>query len=211
MNILIILNGSMGDISGIKDAIKSYDYIICADGGARYAYAGGIIPDVILGDFDSLPEDILEYYKTKDILIKTYPKEKDETDSQIAVDMAISMGADRVTLIGALGSRLDHSYANIMLLCRLKNHGIDGCIIDSNNIITVSNDVLIINGEIGGYVSLLPLGEDTYIEYTKGLRYPIFDKKLPLDFPYGISNEFIENTAMVKIISGWVVAIKATD
>lgn len=211
MNVLIISGGKVGDIEVVKRMIPPCDYVICADGGTRYAESFGVLPDIILGDFDSLPGHILEHYRQAGVPVKRYPRDKDRTDTQIAVDLAIEMKARCVFIVGALGSRWDHAYANVLLLCRLAQHGIKGKIIDEHNIIVVSNDHIEIEGEVGSTLSLLPLGEDVYIHFTEGLKYPVEDALLPIDFPFGVSNEFVKPKAIVKIRSGWVVAVKSRD
>lgn len=211
MNILIISNGDLGDIEFLRRSIPPYDYVICADGGIRFLRPLGLIPHLIIGDFDSTPPEPIEQYRLKGVPILRYPIEKDRTDTHIAIDIAIEKGAKNVYMVGALGNRWDHSYANVMLLCRLKKHGINGKILHSNSVISVSNDRIELEGNVGDIVSLLPLGQDTVVGLTKGLKYRISDERLPLDNPYGVSNVFAEKKAVILIKSGWVAAVQAAD
>jgi thiamine pyrophosphokinase len=211
MKIAIIANGSINKAEKIKTKIPKLDMVICCDGGVRHLKNLGLEPDLIIGDFDSVNEQLLEKYRKKGVPIKTYPKVKDETDTEIAANTAIELGASHVVLLGALGYRWDHSYANIMVLVKLAKQGINAVILDSNNQIQVSNTFLFLTGKKGQIISLLPLGEDVSILSTKGLRYPIENQKLPLDAPYGISNIFIEEKAEIKIKSGWLLAVLAED
>jgi len=211
MKVLIISGGDLGAPGWIKKNLPPYDYIICADGGIRHLNLLGVNADLIVGDFDSAPKDMLEDFKKSGAPIITYPVDKDKTDTQIAVDLAIEKGATQVYLLGALGTRWDHSFGNIMLLYRLEKNGVKAQILHSNNIIMLSNKVIKIDGNIGQIVSLLPFAGNVHISSTEGLKYPIFDKTLPQDFPIGVSNVLIASQATINIKSGWLIVVLAQD
>ena len=211
MKVLIISGGDLGAPGWIKKNLPPYDYIICADGGIRHLNLLGVNADLIVGDFDSAPKDMLEDFKKSGTPIITYPVDKDKTDTQIAVDLAIEKGATQVYLLGALGTRWDHSFGNIMLLYRLEKNGVKAQILHSNNIIMLSNKVIKIDGNIGQIVSLLPFAGNVHISSTEGLKYPIFDKTLPQDFPIGVSNVLIASQATINIKSGWLIVVLAQD
>lgn len=212
MRVLIIANGEIGDIQRVKAMLPPVDYVICADGGLKHAQELGIVPDLLVGDFDSLSDEMLWEYSVTGVAIKRYPVDKDKTDMQIAVDTAIDMGASQVFLVGAFGSRWDHSYANMLMLYRLARRGIKAQILDAHNVVMVSTSGKIeIEGEIGQTLSLLPLGGDVRILSTDGLKYPIVNGILPLDFPYGVSNVLIKPRAEVQVGSGWVMVVIARD
>lgn len=211
MRFLIIANGEVKDIQKVKAMLPQVDYVICADGGLKHARELGIVPDLIVGDFDSLPNEVLHQYNMDGITVKRYPTDKDKTDMQIAVDTAVEMGASQVFLLGAFGSRWDHSYANMLMLYRLAKRGIKAQILDSHNVVMVCSGKVEIEGEVGQIVSLLPLSGDVRISRTEGLKYPIVDGVLPLDFPYGVSNVLIKPNAEVHVGSGWVIVVMARD
>lgn len=211
MKVLIIANGEIGDVQRIKAMLTQVDCVICADGGVRHARELGIVPNLLVGDFDSLPDEVLQEYRVAGIPIRRYPTDKDKTDMQIAVDTAIDMGASQVFLVGAFGSRWDHSYANMLMLYRLARRGIKAQILDSHNIVMVSCGKVEIEGEIGQILSLLPLGGDVRILSTDGLKYPIVDSVLTLDFPYGVSNVLIKPKAEIQVGSGWIMVVLARD
>lgn len=211
MKVLIIANGEIRDIQKVKAMLPQVDYVICADGGVRHARDLGVVPDLIVGDFDSLPDEVLREYSMAGIPIKRYPADKDKTDMQIAVDTAVDMGASQVFLLGAFGSRWDHSYANMLMLYRLATRGIKAQILDSHNVVMVSSGKVEIEGEVGQTLSLLPLSGDVRILRTDGLKYPIVDGILPLDFPYGVSNVLVKPRAEVHVGSGWVMVVVARD
>ena len=188
MKVVIISGGDLGDVDYIEEHLPEWDLIICADGGARHLEKLNLRPNILVGDFDSISPTLLQKYKEMDITVEPYPREKDWTDTQIAVDLAIDKGADWVYIIGGLGSRWDHSYANIMLLYRLAKKGVRAKILPINNTIEIANDILEIRGQVGQTLSLLPFSQDVIVEFSQGLVYPLDNLTLALDFPLGISN-----------------------
>ncbi|NLB41614.1 MAG: thiamine diphosphokinase, partial [Clostridiales bacterium] len=125
MRAAIISNGDIGDGEKLKSSLPKFDMVICCDGGIRHLSALDLEPDLIVGDFDSVDHALLDQYKNKGIPIKTFPVIKNETDTELAVNTAIELRADQVSMIGALGSRWDHSYANVMLLVKLAKMNVD--------------------------------------------------------------------------------------
>lgn len=116
MKTLIVTGGSF-DISWAKDFVRTInaEYIIAADSGLKYIDELGLVPDMILGDYDSVEDGLLDKYKSIDI--KTYPKEKDYTDTHIAIINALKAGASVIYILGATGTRMDHTFTNI---CNMK-------------------------------------------------------------------------------------------
>jgi thiamine pyrophosphokinase len=206
MKAVILLNGYPPPKDLCINECRKADLIIAADGAGDYALGYGIIPDIVIGDMDSVKNGQSIRDAVKEFIV--FPEEKDEVDSQLAIDMAVKMGADSITLLGMTGSRLDHSYANIMLMLRAARAGIDIAAIDEFNEFTVRTGEIKINGEIGDIVSLLPIGSDVYVELTKGLKYGVFDKIMPLDLPYGVSNIMTSQTAYVKVKSGYLLVVR---
>ncbi|NMA95628.1 MAG: thiamine diphosphokinase [Clostridiales bacterium] len=211
MKIVIFSNGRVKDYAYIRNLIGNFDYIICADGGVRHCNEMGLIPNFIIGDMDSAPREILDGYKEAGARIKIVPTEKDDTDTQLAVDKAIEMQPKEIILVGALGDRWDHSYANIMLLYRILKSGIRGHLLDDKNIITLSNTILHLKGQKGQVLSLLPFGGDVHILNSSGLKYPLNKKTLYTDYPLGMSNVFIDENVIIEIDKGVVLAIMAQD
>ena len=117
MTALIITGGYESD-SFIEEQLKSiqYDILIGVDSGLNYLYRLNILPDILLGDFDSISEEALAFYKGKNIITKAYPSEKNLTDTHLAIETALEYAADHIILLAATGSRLDHTLANIFLL-----------------------------------------------------------------------------------------------
>ncbi|HHU78810.1 MAG: thiamine diphosphokinase [Caldicoprobacterales bacterium] len=207
----VITNGELGDVDKLMGILPEFDLVVCCDGGIRHLDSLGLAPDLIIGDFDSVHPDVLDEYRRKGVPIQSHPAIKNETDTELAVRFAAAQGAAQIIILGALGSRWDHSFANVMLLVLLAKMGIDAMILHSHNRIVVSRSELCLTARPGQLVSLLPLGENVKIRSTKGLKYPIINRSLPLDTPYGISNIFTDACAEVKIDSGWLMAVLSED
>ncbi len=111
MKITILLNGDLEQ--DLK--IGKFDSLICADGGAEHARALGIIPDYIIGDFDSISANTLEYFGKQGVEIREAP-DQDHTDFQKALELAVELGATEISVYGAIGAELDHSLGNLLCL-----------------------------------------------------------------------------------------------
>lgn len=208
-NILIIANGDnnleLGDITSIFPV----DLVICVDGGTSHAINLGIYPDVIIGDLDSLSEDVVKLLKDKKIEWKIYPKEKDETDLELGVKYALKYNPEKISFIGLLGKRIDHTLANIFFLERIKDRGIEVEVIDKNIYITLLKgpEKKEFWGNLGGIISLIPLSDSVEGITLKGLKYTLNNEPLYRNLTRGISNEFIEEKAIIEIKSGTLIVI----
>ena len=196
---------SGGDFTHLPDNIdiNEYDITICCDAGFLSAKDSGITPDIFVGDFDSVPEELVECPE----IIKLYPV-KDMTDTQEAIDIAISRGADFITILGALGGRVDHTLANIHLLKYAKQKGANAQILDVDTCIYPVTDTIKIPKKDGFCLSLLPLTDCKGVSVS-GVFYPLDNANMPVGNPYGISNEFTESIASVSVTSGELLVILA--
>lgn len=210
MKILILTNGEYGDYSFCKDVIQ-YDKVICADNGMKHAKYLGVIPDYIVGDFDSSDSEDLQYFKEQGVIIHKVPQIKDETDTEIAIDKAISLSADQIHVFGGVGSRMDHTLGNIHLLYKALRNGVRACLMNPNNVITLIEDEIVLEGEIGELVSLIPFTEVVTGVNTSGLAYQLTDGVFEMGRPYGISNYMTEREARVEINTGKLLVIKSND
>ncbi|ADD02565.1 MAG: thiamine pyrophosphokinae [Thermoanaerobacter sp.] len=211
MRVLIISNGDIKDYNFYKNLTKEVDIVICADGGANHAYQMKLKPHLIVGDLDSIKEEVLEFYKNKGVKIEKYSPMKDETDTQLAMIKAIELGAKEIIFTGVFGERFDHSYANLSLLLYLLNRNIKGKIINEKNEIYLIDKFLEIEGKKGELLSLIPYSKDVKGIYTKGLFYALSGQSMDLEMPYGISNVFIEDKATIKIEEGLLLVIKPRE
>lgn len=204
-------SGSIEDYSHYEKYLGESPYIICADGGAGHAKSLGVKPDLLVGDFDSISVQDLDYYKEIGTEILKYPVEKDMTDTQLAVETAIQKGFEEVVLIGALGTRFDHSLSNIFLLKKLLDAGVKGKIVNEHNEITLISDRIRLQRESGTKVTLLPLSGEVHGVTTSGLYYPLEDADIMLGSSWGVSNEFTSEIAEVTVKSGLLLVIMARD
>jgi thiamine pyrophosphokinase len=204
---IIFYNGDLSDLTNAKKYIKSDDYIICADGGTRYALALGLKPNLILGDFDSLAPELQESLKNQEIDWIEYSKEKDETDSELALQHAIKKGYTSILLFGVFGSRVDHMLTNIFALAHLLKNNIDTTIIEGNKEIRVIDKSITLHGKAGDLLSLIPLNGNVKKVKTENLQYPLHHEDLLFGYSRGISNVFTKSHAEVSIESGLLLVI----
>lgn len=210
MKVLILTNGEYGDYGFCKKA-KTYDRIICADGGMRHAKKLGLVPDLILGDFDSGSEEDLAFFKEQGVMIETFNAEKDETDTELAVRRALEMGATELTLYGGIGSRLDHTLANVHLLYKLLTKSVKGKIVHPQNTVYLINSSFEIKGNPGDLISLIPFAGDAKGVSTKKLAYPLYRATLTVGSTLGVSNYMLSDSAKVSVEEGMLLVILARD
>jgi thiamine pyrophosphokinase len=214
-NRILIITGGKAEDHLITDLIqeKQYSMIIAADKGLAAADRLGLTLDFIVGDFDSVQDSILQKYKEKSTPIETFPTEKDKTDTQIALEMALMHSPSSIDLVAATGSRLDHVIANIHLLLLPMQLGIPASIIDRCNKIYLKKDSFRIRREeqYGDYVSLLPFTETVSGLTLKGFKYPLNRITLTAGSSLGISNEIKEEEAQVEFTGGILLVVEAKD
>jgi thiamine pyrophosphokinase len=204
---IIFYNGDLSDVETAKHYVKSTDYIICADGGTRHALKLRLKPDIILGDFDSLAPELRESLKGKEIEWIAYSQEKDETDSELALQHAIEKGYTTILLFGVFGSRIDHMLTNIFALEYLFKNNIDTTIIEGTKEIRVIDKSITLHGKVGDLLSLIPLKQTVKKVKTENLKYPLNHEDLFFGYSRGISNVFTQSTAAVSIERGMLLII----
>ena len=188
--------------------------IIAGDRGLEALYKLKIIPNHVVGDFDSVSPEILKFYKKQSqIIFHTYHAEKDNTDTDIALQLAIKLKSSRITIMGALGRRMDHALANIHILKDALEANIPCQMIDEHNRIYLINKEMTLEKDkvYGKYVSLIPLTSTVEGLTLVGFKYPLHDYTLPIGTSLGISNEIIENIAHIKMDKGILIVIESRD
>lgn len=211
IKILIVSNGTIDDMSMLEELVKQSDYIICADGGTRYFYEKNMKPDVILGDFDSLEEKILKDMKDKEIDFFKFPVNKDKTDTELAVEYAVQKGAKDITLLGATGSRLDHTLGNIMLLREFVDKNIKIRVLDSHNEVYMIKDSITLDKKENTFVSIIPITDTVKGVTLKGFKYETNNTDFKLGSTFGISNEIIDKVGHITVNDGICLVIRALD
>ena len=181
---------------------KPGDLVIAADGG--YAHLGGIKPDLVVGDFDSLG-----YVPAGEQVVR-HPAEKDDTDTMLAAKIGIERGYRAFVLLGGVGGRLDHTLANIQTLAFLREHGARAALIGEGETITLlHNESLRFRAELSGIVSVFSYGAVAYGVYERALAYALTDATLTDTNPLGVSNAFTGAPAEVSVREGRLLVLYA--
>ena len=214
MRIIIIANGEPPAQADVDKWLRATDTLMCADGGAKTALQFGLHPQHVIGDFDSLDTNELHQLEQLGAQLHRHPTAKDETDLELALAFAAQLApaANEIIVLGALGGRIDHELANMMLLAMpilqgrrvVMAHGPDEImLIDTRQ----SPSQLALHGSQGDVVSLLPFGGDARGIRTEGLLYPLRDEPLLVGPARGVSNVMLGTDASVHVRSGMVLCV----
>ncbi len=173
------------------------DFVIAADGGYLTAVRFGIAPDLVLGDFDSLGN--LPAHAN----IRTYPVEKDDTDTGLAIREGLSRGFGEFYIFGGLGgARPDHSFANCQLLCALARDGHRAVLFGNGQSVTAQAcGRLTLSGAPGALFSVFAVGGESAVS-IRGAKYPLTRRVLAPDFPLGVSNALSAPAAEIEVHTG---------
>lgn len=210
MKIIIFSNGAYLDHDFYRQELKEAEdvFIIGADGGANFLRQINVLPNLVLGDMDSITSENLLYYQDNSLVeVETYPVMKDETDTELAIMRAMEMKAKEVVLYGGLGNRFDHSLANVYLLSRLLQKGIKAKMVDEVNEIILLDQSAEFTFQIGTTISLLPLGGRVEGITIKGFVYPILNKAMLTKTPYGISNIVNASHQSIEFSKGMLLLV----
>lgn len=216
MKTLIITGGSIESDFALSFLERlEIDYIIGVDKGLQFCYEHQIMPDYIVGDFDSLPAEILTWFKVnKNIPIREYNPVKDATDTMIALKKALDEKSTEIWILGATGTRLDHVLCNIQILKNAWNEGVPTYLVDKHNLICLpigSQFMLKKREQYGKYVSFFPLGEEVEGLTLRGFKYPLNNYCLRNFEGLGVSNEIVDEVAEVSWRKGILVMIQSQD
>lgn len=194
-------------LSSIEDVI-----LIGVDGGLDFLYENHWEPDYIVGDFDSLDSDVERMYANHPNQVRLHPV-KDATDTEEALHLAVSLGVEKILLLGGTGGRLDHFWGNVQSLWIPFSKGISAKMIDVQNEIFLwgAGPLLSLKKEEGSYFSLFPLGEEAVILDIQGAKYPLEQHPLSPRNSLGVSNEWEEEEVRILLHSGTAVVMKTRD
>ena len=208
----IITGGTLSE-DFLADYAKNHasEVLIVVDGALETTHRLGWNPDYIVGDFDTVDQSLLEHYN-KNIILR-HPPEKDQTDTELAIETALKEQCDELTFLGATGSRLDHSLANIFLLQGLLLRNIRAEILNENNRLYLKNQSFVIQRKNawGDFVSLLPLTETVEGVTLTGFKYPVEQLTFYRERTLGISNEITEEEAKVEFEKGIFIVVESRD
>lgn len=207
----VIVGAGMCDAQRLKGQIRldENDLCIAADGGLDYLTAIGLTPDLVIGDMDSLEHKEGLVSSHADFRIKRLPSEKDDTDMLAAIKEGLAAGYRQFMLYGALGGRFDHIIANIQCLLYLSNRGAKGVLVgDDVTLMLIRNEKVVFpagSAEAGNRISVFAFGGDAHGVSEKGLKYLLDDVTVKLEFPIGVSNEFIGEDAKIEVKDGMLL------
>lgn len=192
-----------GDITNTTIRIPADSFVISADGGYMYLAENGIIPDLAMGDFDSLG------YIPDNTQTMVFPCEKDYPDMMLAVLEAAKRGYDDIIIYGGMGGRLDHTIGNLQMLGAFSKKGVKVRLVDDEIVVTAITDShLELKARSSGTVSVFAFAcKEAYGVTIQGLKYELTDSILKADEPLGVSNEFVGNPALISVKQGTLIVI----
>lgn len=183
------------------------DLVLAADGGAGLCLAWGWPVDAVIGDMDSLSAADEAELAAHGAAFHRAPVEKDETDLELALRMALARGADQIVIAGVLGARIDHTLGALALLALPALAALRACIVDGQQTIWLARGELVVAGQVGDTLSLLPFGGDAAGVHVDGVRWPLDDAELPLGPSLSISNRMIAARARIRVRRGRVLVV----
>lgn len=221
LNQYLILTGGTLTKEFLEDFLKkeTVSKIICIDGALKVAHEAGIEIDYLVGDFDTADSSLVEFYKKQiqegkmQTVFKEYNPVKDATDTEIGVSLALEEGAEEIILLGATGTRIDHTLANIHLLLKPLSFGVKAYILDKHNkIYLIDREIELIKKELyGSFVSLLPFGGDVRKVTLRGFKYDVTKRDYLLGDSLGVSNELLEEKGQIMFEEGVLAVFETRD
>lgn len=210
--ILLFANGELNfdaDSPRLQSSIQGHDFILCADGGANHAMRIGIVPNEVIGDLDSLSDQTYQRLLDNGVSIVRHPVDKSSSDLELSLLRAAELGAAEITLLGALGGRLDHLLFNLQLFLHpelirihfslLSDSVMARCIRPGASFRFSTNP--------GEQVSLLPLSDQVRGVVSEGLLYPLEVSDLERGRSLSLSNQATAHEAQVSVQEGHLLLI----
>jgi len=213
-NAIIIAGGELKGYEKMKKLLQPHyrdnTIIISADGGLYNTIKMGFRPHTVIGDMDSIDADIKKKYmdRLSGVEFISFPRDKDESDTRLALEHALALDVKDITLAGVSGGRLDHTFANIMMLASPGLAGIDIRILDGDMEAFPMHGSGTVKGAPGKIISLFSLTPRTTFISTRGLKYQLKDETLDLSPVRGLSNIFTRKEAFLDFKDGKLLVIK---
>ncbi len=203
--IIIFANGELPNKEKARALLHKEDFIIAADGGTRHALALGRMPNVLIGDLDSVTDEERRKMKDGGVDIVQFPADKNETDLELAIQHALTLNPQEIIILAALGGRLDQTLGNIALIIHDSSFIIS--LDDGLEEIFFCRDTCKINGKPNDLVSLIPWQGEVAGIVTTGLKWPLQNETLYPNKTRGISNEMMSESATIQIRSGLLLIV----
>lgn len=212
--VLIVTGGRPISGNRLKDLYEKCDFVIAADSGLKALADQGLKPHLIVGDFDSVEQGLMES-RFSDVKVLSFPPEKDYTDTELAVYEAMKMPCETIYIAGGIGTRMDHSLANMMILQAVGLAGKRAVMIDDHNAVEwIEKGTYAVKSEQYDYFSLVPLSERICVS-LEGFKYPLDHRWVKQESTLTISNEWLNTVdfpeGIVTLHEGRALLIKAID
>ena len=204
---LVFVNGEVRNLTALKKHIQPGDVLVAVDGGLKYLQMLDLQPHILIGDLDSVDLTQLEPLQKAGVRVLRFPREKDETDLELALRIPEVLEAQQILILAALGGRLDQTLANIALMARPALLEKDVRLEDGSSEVFIIRSVGTIHGEPGDTVSLLPCQGAAVGIWTEGLKYPLAGEMLYPDSTRGVSNILTTRCAVVQVQSGLLLCV----
>jgi thiamine pyrophosphokinase len=212
--ILIVSGGTLDDAFVLwLMRREKFDRVFACDKGMEFFYRNHWEPDLILGDFDSADPAVLEYFRSRPVELQQFPAEKDWTDTELAIRLALEQKPKEIYLLGATGSRLDHVLGNIGLLEPGLEAGVQIFLLDPcNRIRLIDRELYLKKAEqFGAYISLFPWEGPVHGLTLEGMKYPLANVTLAPGCSLGLSNEISESEARIFFTEGKLLVFETND
>jgi thiamine pyrophosphokinase len=204
---VIFVNGRIPSIEAARTLLQPGDTLIAADGGSRHVLALGLLPSVVIGDLDSISTATRRTLERSGVRLLEYPRDKNETDFELALQYAVAAGHDPTLVVGALGNRLDQTLGNLALLSNPPLSGLNIRLDDGLEEVFFVRSRCELHGAEGEVVSLIPWGGPVTGIVTGGLRWPLLRETLQPGRTRGISNEMLGESGTISLESGLLLVV----
>ena len=212
----VIVSGGMLEEDFVLPILKSEEteFVIGVDKGLEFLYKHEIKPDYIVGDFDSVSRELVDYYREElNVPIREFNPVKDASDTEIALRLCLGLNRKSILSLGGTGNRIDHLWANVQCLQIALQAGVDARIVDSHNQIRLlDSDITLKKSEaFGPYFSLFPLEMPVDELSIRGAKYPLQNHFLKPSDSLCVSNEFAEDEVTISFVYGKVILMETRD
>ena len=212
----VIVSGGMLEEDFVLPILKSEEteFVIGVDKGLEFLYKHEIKPDYIVGDFDSVSRELVDYYREElNVPIREFNPLKDASATEIALRLCLGLNRKSILILGGTGNRIDHLWANVQCLQIALQAGADARIVDSHNQIRLlDSDITLKKSEaFGPYFSLFPLEMPVDELSIRGAKYPLQNHFLKPSDSLCVSNEFAEDEVTISFVYGKVILMETRD
>lgn len=206
-NAIIFVNGDRGNTSAVSKYIADSSLLIGCDGGANYMLEQGFVPQVIIGDFDSLELNNVDYQIPASTNYIQYPTDKDVTDSELALQYALDQGVEKIYVTNLLGTRLDHLIGNLFLIGNKKFNTCKIICVEGNQEVYAIENIAKINGKVGEIISFLPIFGSVKIVKSSGIKYKLEEYTLSMFGNQGVSNVITKSSVVIQFSFGKLLVV----